>query len=765
MTGGNLAAARGVKTGMHGTSRPAGKSLSDTATFALLTASFFVSGFAALLYQVVWQRMLGIFAGSDAVTAALVVGAFLLGIGLGSLAATGLADRLSARQAALAFAGCEIAIALFAIASKPFLYDLLALRLGPALSGPVLGSQAAIFAACVAGLLFPTFAMGLSLPLLAKAVVPRIEAAAERIGLLYGMNTLGAAAGALVGGFVIVGHLGFEGALWVGAALNLSAAAVAVLLAPGLPTHRVARAAAPAVSGGGLPGWAALVFASGFLIVALEIVWLRVLGLSAQNNAYVFALVLGVFLLADGAGLVVGARIIHRVRDLRGSFLRLQGVALLAALAGLAVLWALYPSLGALQVEKFRFDSWPMVLVALLTALLVGPAAFLLGMTFPITQRAVQQDLGSLGMRVALVNLANILGNAVGGMVAGLLLLHVLGTAGTLAALAGVALVLTLLALPGPRRGATVAVAGTLAAAILLFPANEKFWARIHGVQQGQAILLAEDRSGVALLRHDSNGAPLFIGGHAQSRLPFHAHHYFLGALGPALHAAPASVMIIGVGSGGTPFGGGWNPVTRQVDAIELVGPVYDVIRAHAAANPGAVTAAITRDPKFHLRLGDGRRALLEGETRYDVIEADAILPQTSHSGMLYSVEFLRQVGARLAPGGLFVQWAPTERVAAGFMAAFPHGVLLRPISVLVGSDRPVPFDRARLNAILADPAFVAHARTAGVDTSGFAGMFAEPAMVWTPETPRPPVAPNEDLFPRDEYYLNNVIRDAQGRR
>jgi predicted membrane-bound spermidine synthase len=745
---------------MHGTTRSADKGLSDTTSFALLTAAFFVSGFAALLYQVVWQRMLGIFAGSDAVTAALVVGAFLLGIGIGSLAATGLADRLSARRAALAFAGCELAIALFAVGSKFFLYDLLALRLGP-----VLSSQAAIFAACVAGLLFPTVAMGLSLPLLAKAVVPRIEAAAERIGLLYGLNTLGAAAGALVGGFVIVGQLGFQGALWVGAVLNLSAAIGAVLLAPGLADHRVTRAAGTAVAGGGLPGWAALVFASGFLIVALEIVWLRVLGLSAQNNAYVFALVLGVFLLADGAGLVVGARIIHRVRDLRGSFLRLQGVALLAALAGLAVLWAIYPALDALQVEKFRFDSWPMVLVALLTLLLVGPAAFLLGMTFPITQRAVQQDLGSLGMRVALVNLANILGNAAGGMVAGLALLHWLGTAGTLAVLAGVALALTLLALPGPRRGATLAVAGTLAAAILLFPGNQAFWARVHAVQPGQASILAEDRSGVALLRNDGDRAPLFIGGHAQSRLPFHPHHYFLGALGPALHPAPANVMIIGVGSGGTPFGGGWNPATRLVDAIELVGPVYDVIGAHAAANPASVTAAIMRDPKFRLRLGDGRRALLEGDTRYDVIEADAILPQTSHSGMLYSVEFLRQVGARLAPGGLFVQWAPTERVAAGFMAAFPHGVLLRPISVLVGSDRPVPFDPDRLRAILADPAFVAHARVAGVDTSGFAALFAEPAMVWTPDTPRRPVAPNEDLFPRDEYYLNNVIRDAQGRR
>jgi predicted membrane-bound spermidine synthase len=740
---------------MHGTAGEARARLGDTTAFALLTGAFFVSGFAALLYQVVWQRMLGIFAGSDAVTAALVVGAFLLGLGLGSLAATGLADRLSARRAALAFAGCELAIALFALASRPFLYDLMALRLAPHVS-----SEVAIFALCVAGLLVPTFAMGLSLPLLAKAVVPRIEAAASRIGLLYGVNTLGAAAGALLGGFVLVGQLGFEGALWTGAALNLAAGVVAVALAPTLPGTRVARAARPAPAvGGGLPGWAALVFASGFLIVALEIVWLRVLGLSGQNNAYVFALVLGVFLLADGLGLVVGARVVHRVADLRGTFLRLQGVALLAALAGLAAFWAAYPLLETLRVDRFRYEPGPMLLVAAASLVLVGPAAFLLGMTFPITQRAVQQDLGSLGLRVALVN-------AAGSMVAGLVLLHWLGTAGTLVALALVALGLVLLAWPGPRRTATAAVAGVLVAAVLAFPANHAFWARIHGVPAGQAAIMAEDRSGVALLRADADGrSPLFIGGHAQSRLPFHPHHYFLGALGPALHPKPEQVLIIGVGSGGTPFGGGWNPATREVEAIELVGAVYDVIHAHAEANPTAVTAALTRDPRFKLRLGDGRRALLEGEARYDVIEADAILPQTSHSGMLYSVEFLRQVADRLAPGGLFVQWAPTERVVASFKAAFPHGVLLRPVSVLVGSDRPVPFDPERLRAVLASPAFLAHARLAGVDTSGFAALFAQPVEAWSPATPPPTAEANEDLFPRDEYYLNNVIRPPQASR
>jgi predicted membrane-bound spermidine synthase len=730
----------------------------DRVAFLGLALAFFASGFAALLYQVVWQRMLGIFAGSDAVTAALVVGAFLMGIGLGSLAASLVADRRSPRMAARAFAACEAAIAVFALASTPFLYDFLAIRIGPYIQG-----SAAIFLACFLGLLAPTFAMGLSLPLVSKAVVPGIETAALRIGTLYGLNTLGAAAGALIGGFVLVGTLGFQGTLAVGAALNAGAGVIALWLARGLSDIRPARApvAAAAPVDGSLAGWTVLVFASGFLIVALEIIWLRILGLSAQHNAYVFALILGVFLVADGLGLVVGARLVHRIADLRGSFLRMQGVAVLAALAGVALFWGIYgwePFVAVMAVDKFRLDITAMLIVAASSLVLVGPAAFLLGMTFPITQAAVQRDLGSLGFRVAIVNLGNIVGNAVGGIVAGLVLLHFFGTAGALVVIGVIALGLTAWAFGGPRRVRTALVAASLATGMLVFPSNDAFWSRIHGVQDGQRALLAEDRSGVALLRLDEDGGPLFIGGHAQSRIPFHPHHFFLGALGPALHPAPSQVMVIGVGSGGTPFAGGWNPATQRVRAVELVAPVYEVIRDYAALHPESAPARMLRDPRFVLEVGDGRRDLLAGEARYDVIEADAILAQTSHSGMLYSVEFLKGVAEKLKPGGLFVQWAPTGRVVESFLEAFPHVVMLRPISALIGSDRPIAIDPATLRARLGDPAFRAWAQAAGVDPARFPSMFAEPPVVWGPERTRAEGEANHDLFPRDEYYLNNPV-------
>src|ERR687893_36790 len=202
-----------------------------------LGVAFFCSGFAALLCQIVWQRMLGIFAGSDTISAALVVGAFLAGLGLGSILGARVADRLPPARALGAFALCEAGVALCALLSKPFLYDWLALSMTGRVDAPL-----AVFALCFAGLAVPTALMGASLPLLSRAVATSLDAVAERVGRLYGLNTLGAGLGALLGGWLVLGTLGFEAALRFAAALELGAAALALSLLPGL--RRAAAAAA-----------------------------------------------------------------------------------------------------------------------------------------------------------------------------------------------------------------------------------------------------------------------------------------------------------------------------------------------------------------------------------------------------------------------------------------------------------------------------------------------------------------------------------------
>ena len=130
---------------------------------------FFISGFTALLYQVVWQRLLGLFSGSDVRSVSIVVASYLAGLGLGSLLGGWLSDRLGRRQAVQTYGFCSLAIAAFAIASRFLFYDLLFRQLLPLANSPLF--LLPIVFVC---LLLPTTLMGLSLPLLAKAINPHL---------------------------------------------------------------------------------------------------------------------------------------------------------------------------------------------------------------------------------------------------------------------------------------------------------------------------------------------------------------------------------------------------------------------------------------------------------------------------------------------------------------------------------------------------------------------------------------------------------------
>ena len=477
---------------------------SDRVRRCVLFGLFFVSGAAALVYQTAWHRLLGLFAGADAIAAALVVGAFLLGLGVGSLSAGLYADRLSRRAALIAFALCEVGIALFAVLIPWLYYDVIYRGLLP-----IASSRGVIFAVVFAGLLWPTFLMGCSLPFLSKAIVHHIAGSAQLIGWLYGFNTLGAGVGAFLGGGFLIGTFGFDKTIYIGAALNLMVAAGGLLLVRGV--DMAGGAARPTVVRLGGTGdgtvwrWSLLVFVSGFLIVAFQIVWYRLVGVLLQSNSYSFSLVLTVFLLGDAAGLLVGARVIDCIADPRRFFFLMQGIATTLALCGA---WFVYFAIGAGAFHSSFVDyDWmagtrrDAVVIAFLLSVVVLPASFIMGFSFPVVQKAVQIDIDRLGSRVGLVQLANILGNSAGSLVAGLLLLDLMGTTATLKLLVAIGLGFSILLIVGSRSTSWAYIpALLLVAGLVLFPDGESFWRRLHGVRNEKAIV-AEDKTGVSLLK------------------------------------------------------------------------------------------------------------------------------------------------------------------------------------------------------------------------------------------------------------------------
>ncbi len=730
---------------------------SDHIRQTILFGLFFLSGAAALIYQTAWHRLLGLFAGADTIAAALVVGAFLLGLGIGSLAAGLYADRLSRRAALIAFAICEVGIAAFAVLSPWLYYDVIYRGLLP-----LAESRGVIFAIVFVGLLWPTFLMGCSLPFLSKAVVSQIAGSAQLIGWLYGLNTLGAGVGAFFGGWYLIGTVGFDKAVYLGALINLIVAGGGLLLARGLDME-AARPAQKTMASETADGvvwrWALLVFVSGFLIVALQIVWYRLIGVLLQSNGYSFSLVLTVFLLGDAAGLLVGARVIDRIADPRRFFFLMQGIATALALAGA---WFVYFGIGAGLLPSTFVDHDIMgpntanpALILLLLAIVVLPASFIMGFSFPVVQKAVQRDLDRLGSRVGLVQLANIVGNSMGSLVAGLLLLDLAGTAGTLKLLVAIGLAFSLLQFAGPRATRWAYVpAAVLVAGLALFPGGEAFWRRLHGLTDEKAIV-AEDKTGLSLLKMSGkDDGRLYIQGHSQSRLPFDTVHAYLGAIGPLTHDAPKRVLVIGSGTGGTPYAAGLNPATEKVKVIEIVAPVIETLKTYTASDGKSGVDELLSGKRFDVTVADGRHSLALDPVRYDVIEADAILPKTALSGLLNSREFFEQVRTKLAPGGIYVQWAPTERSVETFRSVFPYVTMVHP--ALLGSGRPIPYSREKIAALLARPDVSAHFAKARIDKAELAKWFAEKKIeVLNDGRTVPAPSPNTDFFPRDEYYLN----------
>ncbi|HUR22717.1 MAG TPA: fused MFS/spermidine synthase, partial [Acidimicrobiales bacterium] len=185
---------------------------------SVLFGVFAVTGFSALTLQVVWQRVISLHAGVDLFSFTTVIAAFLTGLGVGSLLGGVVADRLGPRRSLLAFAASNVGIGLFAWFSLWLFYDVYRSAV------PHLHGTLAAFGFHFLLLIVPTTLMGLSLPLVSRGVVERIEDAGPLVGRLYAVNTLGAGLGAGVSGWILIGSLGFVGVVRLAGTLNLLAA-------------------------------------------------------------------------------------------------------------------------------------------------------------------------------------------------------------------------------------------------------------------------------------------------------------------------------------------------------------------------------------------------------------------------------------------------------------------------------------------------------------------------------------------------------------
>jgi spermidine synthase len=740
---------------------------------ALTGLAFLLSGASALVYQVAWQRMLALSSGVGLYSMAMIVAAFMAGLALGSHLGGVASVLLPPRRALLAFALLELGVGLFGAQSPWLLHDILYARAARLYDEPWSAGLLHFLS-----LVLPTTLMGMSLPFLARALVRDAAEAGRRLGLLYGLNVVGAGLGALVTPWVLIRFLGIRGAVVVAAAANLLAAMAALLAIPGAdggqaPEPRPASWAEPRER---VPFalWLGLYALSGFCALSLEILWFRIMDVAVKSTAFTFGSVLSLYLFGSAAGSLVGARLAPRMtRPLRVFLLAQCALLSLAALAICALCWL--PPTTPILAWFVRYWSGAFELIhlgssedraglarlyLLLPLFLFGAPTFLMGLSFPTLQRAVQDEARQSGRRVGLLQAANIAGCVAGSLFVGLFTLTALGTTGTLRLLLGCGLVFALVGLRHEGFASRfVPAAGLLVALAFAVPGQRDLWLRLHGVTTAQdAALIAEDATGVGAIFPTGGRLAVMINGLYHSWLPFGGVHTRLGAFPAIVHPSPGDVAIIGLASGDTPWASGLRAETRSIKVFEIFRQQPRLLETAARfAWPGDPALdrlrTFLKDDRVRVVIADGRKALESEDTQYDVIEADALWPEAAMSGNLFSVEFFERCLSRLKPGGLMCSWTPTPRIRRTFRHVFPYVLAIEGGGISLGSNEPIVIDLAGWSRRIASPDAVAYL---GKDAAADVAQRLEKAQLRT-DSPRAEF--NEDLFPRDEFLTPDSTR------
>ncbi len=652
---------------------------------------FFVSGFPALIYQIVWQRSLFAIYGVNVESVTIVVSAFMLGLGLGSLAG-GRISRNPRAPLLLLFGGCELGVAAYGLASLRLFHSAAGFSAG----APELQTGLLSFAL----VLIPTFLMGATLPLLVAHLVKISGNVGRSVGMLYFVNTLGSAVACFVAALVLMRNLGMSGSVVVAAWLNVAVGSTVLVLhffrREGEQSSPPDSTAAPG-KGPMLPFPMALLLAAatGFLSLCYEIVWYRVYSFATAGPAQCFAFVLGAFLAGIAFGSLLSRRLCQRnSADLERLARSIAVLLVTANLLGFAV-----APVVALVVRHASY---------LWTLPLVGVTAGLMGAAFPLLCHISVRPDAAAGAGLSYLYLANIIGSAGGSWLVGFVLMDHLSLRwiSVLLSVLGIGLAAALLAatpFADPHRKSVGLFALAYPAAVV-FLVSGLLYATVYGQMQykdewgtqGTRLTdVVETRSGVVTV--DEDGA-IFGGGAFDGWMSADFHETDLLRRPLALsffHPNPRDVLEVGLS------GGAWSEIIGnhpQLDhqvVIEINPGYLEVIGRYPSVAP------VLHNPKVQIVIDDGRRWMQSHRDRkFDVIVMDTIYHWRAQATDLLSVEFLDLARQLLKPGGILYynttfSWE-AQRTGA---VHFPYAVRFGPFMAV--SDSPIDLDRERWRHVL----------------------------------------------------------------
>ena len=636
----------------------------------LFYTAIFISGSSALVYQLIWVRLLGLVFGVSSFAVATVVAVFLLGLGLGSYFFGKWSERTE--NPLRIYMYVEVCIAVTSLASYLVIDHLPVYRYlyeSAYNSLDLYGMSVVRLLLSVAVLLPPVFFIGGTMPLIAKYSLTASTTFGSGFSRIYYLNTLGAFAGALLTGFVLVRFLGVFVTLMLAVAGNLLVAAIIVVgKSESAPLPESTEASTP------YSYMLFILFLTGFISLGYEVLWVRILSTYGLSTSQAFALIVAGFLLGFSIGSFLVSRTIDHRHDLESWF---SGVCILTALSGALVLFLFrkFETL-TLLLEQSLSVGYLNASMALAFVVSLIPAVFM-GILFPLGLRIYAHDVHRIGAKAGKILFSNTAGCVLGSLLTGFVLIPFAGMWNTTLILVNLSLLIALVLLLRVRdvsraRWAALLLVGVLAN-LLVFSDSKTFHKEVNGLR---VVYYAEGLSGtVSVLGNDQYRGVFVDGQNVSGTDPvLMADSKMLAHLPLLLADDPRAALTVGFGTGTT--SGSMLLHDVAVDAVEIEEKIIEAAPLFSAVNRRSYA-----DPDLNLVLDDARNYIGAVDQDFDVIVTDVTNLKYKRNPYLYTREYFEIMQDALTEDGIAAAWLPLGGLSfedlriliATFDRVYPH--------------------------------------------------------------------------------------------
>lgn len=662
--------------------------------FAVLFLAFLLSGMCALAYQVVWARMLSLIFGSTNQAISTVLAVFMLGLALGSH----LGARISRRGKNLGriYGFLEMVLGVYALAFPMIIST--AETFHAAIFAASHGSELSLalyrFIIALILLIIPTSLMGATLPVLAQYVEKDTGKAGKRIGVLYAINTFGAALGSFASAFLSIPYYGLDKTMYFAAILNVIVGLTCLfVLRDRLIQHSDAPTAPSKTTKGFFAGMDSpddvqhipfalpilILFLIGTVGMLLENAWSHALVLVFGTSVYAFATMLTAYLIGLSVGCYFAAKYLlpYCSGKLLAALLLIDGLAILAVTPIIGFLPSWFVGVfGDMQAQWHTVIAKEFLTCAALMLIPTSIGGAIFPLCLHIIARSRQNQPTGTGVATSIAYIWNTAGSICGALVAGFVIIPLVGSERCLIIAASLALAgsATVVLGASPRSSFRTVWAACLSLIAVVAPiffttwdatrmnsgvyVYSKFFDSENALEREmktyELIFYKEGSASVAVLESSHGHRFLRVNGKTDgSSEGDNTTQMLLGYL-PYLYAKNTdNALVIGLGTGITSACVLDLPV-QSVESIEISPEVVTAARFFTSLNERVFT-----DARSTLRVLDGRTWLASIPQKYDMIISEPSNPWQTGNANLFTEDFFRIAGSRLNEGGILCQWIP----------------------------------------------------------------------------------------------------------